>query len=294
MKTISTPSCRRSGFTLIELLVVIAIIAVLAAMLLPALAAAKRKAQQVQDLSNVKQLTLGYAMYVNDNGKGISDLSPGGTTGGWIVNLIDYYGKATNMLICPTCTQPAAGGNGSADRVWHKGIDPGDGTGSHEYYSSYGNNGWFFNDLQANGHHYGDGYQYENPLPNGKGADLGYFDKDSSVRFPSITPVFFDQSWADTWPIETDPANMDLYNGAGSGGHAGHQMGRVTVARHGSPSGSRAMRNYIGLSKDAPGAINMGLFDGHAMLVQFRELWSFTWHAQWAQNKVTGPTLPAN
>src|ERR1051326_342525 len=54
------------GFTLIELLVVIAIIAILAAMLLPALQRAKRKAQQVQCVSNLKQLQIGWQLYAGD------------------------------------------------------------------------------------------------------------------------------------------------------------------------------------------------------------------------------------
>lgn len=56
----------RNAFTLVELLVVIAIIAILSAILFPVFFTIRGKARQTACLSNVRQLGMGFAQYMQD------------------------------------------------------------------------------------------------------------------------------------------------------------------------------------------------------------------------------------
>ena len=60
-------TCNQPAFTLTELLVVIAIIGILAALLLPVLSSVKKSAQNTACQSNLKQLQIGFHLYVGDN-----------------------------------------------------------------------------------------------------------------------------------------------------------------------------------------------------------------------------------
>jgi prepilin-type N-terminal cleavage/methylation domain-containing protein/prepilin-type processing-associated H-X9-DG protein len=110
----NTQTFQRRGFTLIELLVVIAIIAILAAILFPVFARAREQARKASCQSNLKQIGLAIAMYVQDYDEtypmanmGYSAPNPdwyGNTNNNpaYWYTIFQPYVKNKQLFICPT------------------------------------------------------------------------------------------------------------------------------------------------------------------------------------------------
>jgi prepilin-type N-terminal cleavage/methylation domain-containing protein len=268
---------RRAAFTLIELLVVIAIIAILAAMLLPALANAKLQAYQTMCINNLKGLTLASQMYYDDNHTFIGPISndPNASQGDWMGTMLSYYGKATNLIICPCApanwgTPPGTNTNinGTSTSAWYWGIS------APAYAGSYGINKWLASSVLY-------------PI-SPVSLETNYYEKESNIARPAMTPVFMDSAWINLWPLESDSPARNLYDPLDYPGTDASGMTRVCINRHPKPASASTSLLHVG-NTPVPGNIVMSFYDNHVELVKLQKLWTY----YWANNWVPAATPPA-
>jgi prepilin-type N-terminal cleavage/methylation domain-containing protein/prepilin-type processing-associated H-X9-DG protein len=290
MKNRKTPYRSFHAFTLIELLVVIAIIAILAAMLLPVLARAKSRAQQTVCINNIKQLSLANILYSGDYGTFVQPSRAGsfyGSEGEWMGSMMEYFAKATNLLVCPSTirisppgfsSRMGGGGQvGAANYSYYRNLN---GTGPvPAIASSYQYNGWLYVNGNGSGGA-GDGAGIESA--HGVGDPAWFYRKDSNMESPAISPIFVDGAWVDAWPAEDDGPAQDLWTGSYSA-HA-NEMGRFTILRHGGKTLMSDMRISSSSQLPKSGGVNVGLADGHAEFSTLPNLWNYRWHKDWGKN----------
>lgn len=251
------------GFTLIELLVVIAIIALLLSIILPSLKKVKEQARVTICMSNLKQWSIIYQMYLNDNKNTFPSGCQDGTrqpygSGTWFLAMKPYY-QDLSILKCPTSIPapdplPAYLNNRWMwkSKYWADQFPLSFGTPDNiTIEGSYGQNWWLTSDSGG-----GDGDMY---------ADKNKFKKLDNVASPSSVPAigdagaFLARPTENSLPPPDDGDYVWIY---------GDEMRRVCTNRH---------KN---------GRVNWSYVDGSLQKVALKRLWKIKWHKNWVPRDI--------
>ncbi len=254
---------RSRGFTLVELLVVIAIIAMLMGLLLPGLSAARRQANNVKDMANLRQWGIMLSLFAQDNNSKLLVGWNGGSM--WMTDLMRYYKGSDALRLCPMATHFQSRGTGTdyTFQAWGKFGDPGYPVTQvwerEGLYGSYGMNGWAHNPLDT-----GVPGTYDTPL-----AKRANYWRTIDVPHSDKIPLFGDCVWDGTEPKDGDnpPTVVGQITDTSS------DMSKFCIDRH-------------------KGGINMTFMDGSVRRVGLKELWKLKWHQKF-DTRVRPPTWPA-
>lgn len=246
---------RAAGFTLVELLVVIAVVTILAALLLPVMSKSKRQAQDINCLSNERQIVLAYQLALQTDPKDTFQVQYGYENWftGTEIGLRPYW-------ICPCApAQPLA-----TAQYYHFFGDVGTawcyrwGVTANLRQSSYTVNSWLI----------GIDAVEDASAP---------FQSEGDVRHPTLTPIAADGAVYITYPEATDLPPSDLY--APINADSEFNMAVMNIPRHGDRP-SVAPQKWS-LAVPLPGAVNVGFFDGHVQAVKLDKLWQLYWSADY-------------
>lgn len=259
------------AFTLIELLVVISIIAILMSIMMPALSRARAMAQSVSCRSQLRDIGLGFNMYVQDNSGHVVQTS--GSTqyfgGRWMMSLSKYmYNRRVNSADDP---QGAASEGGIYDfqlfrcpveavKIKKAGLNP-DGTIANGSWGNYGYN-QFFTGYPANTNF--------NRTPNNT-REANAWRKFDSIITPSTLPLFADTNTDDPvnigdkgmwWLSAKGPHPNAYFNHNWNGGAARISQTSSQWAPRGAAPNHNGKTNYL-------------MADGH---VETTDIWPWSDH----------------